>query len=764
MTVEEVAAMEGKTNRTIRRNIKKYGKTREVPSRGRNGKTTQIHVSSLPPELQKKFVVEHGIHAGHSIIPSLSTEAALVATEQALPSNIGFPSGAPENAGGGRHVTSPLPIVSPANNGAPSPPYVLPADILRDDRVGRIARFCEGVMRPPKGITRTAHLKALCLREGISLATGHRWAKTYHEKGHAGLKHRKSNRGEPRSWTPAAIDFWVGLCLKRPHRKLDFAPLYEALCIEAQKQEWIIGSYSSALWWYRKRVVPQFKALQRGGLRALDNLLPPVVRDYSDQPPLSIIVGDQHRFDFWVQDDEVGTVFRPEGYFWQDLRTRCFYGGAVAKKYDAQLMGLALRMGMKVFGPFGSIYTDHGRPEESKYIMGILKEMRALGLEARQTEDIYAELDGVDPEEMHCLVSMPGSHMKAVVRNAKAKMIEGTFRELERIMRNVLKVPGHVKDIKALQEEQEVDHKEIERLAAAGKLLTFREFVLAWLKAMDYYNAKKVHRGVLKEWAWKPRPKQATPMQCLAQCYLAGEWKPVQVSEQLIDMVFLRRTTRVVDRGRIWLNKICYEAPQGEGERELAALTGQRVSVRHEHPLDPSYVLIFNGDTFVCEARPVEPSSMKNKELARRKIAQKRALRRQFLDEYRALTSRVPDFIQYSQVPDAEKAAAIVGRKRRQQALKEAERLRPQTAEELAAKVEEMEQRLLPRRPIFQSEIERYRWILDEQARGNPISEEDAAFVAQQEAGMKPETLKYWDVYKEGIGLIPTTAEREGSS
>jgi putative transposase len=765
LAVGAVAKMEEITTRAIRKRIKegKYPKTREVSSRGGNGgRTYQIHVSCLSPELQKKYVAEHGIHAGCSIVPQLSPEASLVAAQHSLPrTSCGIPTS--DSSGGG------LPSLSHAapqkyreqRAGEASVPSSnvygeLSADVLSNDRVGYIARFVQEALRPQNGTGKTKHLRALALREGIHLSTAQRWMKTYREKGHAGLKHTKSTRGQSRAWDEAAIDFWTGLCLKGPHRKIDKGPLYECLCLEAAKRSWRIGSYSSALWWYRKRVIPQFEALQKGGLRALDNLLPPVVRDYSDLMPFEILVGDQHRFDFWVTDEETGEVFRPEGYFWQDLRTRGFYGGAIAKKYDAQLMGLALRMGMRVFGPFGSIYTDNGRPEESRYIMGVLKEMRALGLAAAQTEEIYAELDGADPEELHCMVHLPGSHTRAIVRNAKAKMIEGTFASFESILRNQLKVPGHVKDLHATQEEQETDQKEIERLARAGGLLTFREFVLACLKAMDFYNSQKPHRGVLREWAWKPKPKEATPMQCLAQSYLAGEWKPTRVSEQLIDMVFLPRQQRAVDRGRVRINKTLY------GHDALVPLTGKKVDCRYD-PLDPGWALVFHNDEFICEVKPVEYSSMKDKDLAAKKIAQKRALRRQFLDEYHALTSKIPDFIQYSQVPDAEKAAAIVGRKRRQQALTEAERFRPKTIEELNAEVEQQERFVEESRPIFATEIERYTWILGRQLAGKGVREDELAFVAQLEAAMDKTTFAFWQSYKEGIGLAVAKESFDGA-
>jgi hypothetical protein len=107
-------------------------------------------------------------------------------------------------------------------------------------------------------------------------------------------------------------------------------------------------------------------------------------------------VGDQHRFDFWVVDDDTGEVFRPEGYFWQDLRTRIIYGAAVDCRYDAWLIGLALRVGIAIFGAFGSIYTDNGRPELSRYLAGILADMRALGLEWERTLDVPVDVLDVE--------------------------------------------------------------------------------------------------------------------------------------------------------------------------------------------------------------------------------------------------------------------------------------------------------------------------------------------------------------------------------
>jgi putative transposase len=635
-------------------------------------------------------------------------------------------------------------------------------DVLRDSRVSDIARIVQEADDVPLPLSRGRHLELVAIKYGIDRATLYRYRRKYNRAGLPGLKHRKSTRGHARSWTPEAVDFWLGLCLKREHRRISKKSLYDCLRSEAAKRSWQIGSYSSALWWFNARVTPQLLALQRGGTRALDNTLPPICRDYSDLAPFEILVGDQHRFDFWVLDDDTGQVFRPEGYFWQDLRTRVFYGGAIAERYNAQLMGLALRIGLRRFGAFGGIYTDHGKPEESRYIMGITKEMRGLGLGVERSADFPLDMDaaGADPEETRCRLDLPNGHRKAIVRNAKAKMIEGTFNALEGILRNHIRLPGNVKRLTDSKEWQEIDHDEALRLARSGKLTTFREFVLAVYRAMDFYNSEKPHRGVLAEWLWSPKPEpgQATPMRCLLQCYSDG-WRPRRLSEDAVDLVFLPRETRTVDRGRIVFQKERYEA------EALIGLNGRRVEIRSD-PLDRSYLLVFHGGQFLCRAEPVEYSSMTDRDLSARKINEKARLRKLFIAEYRNLTSPVPDFREYSTVPSAERPAALVGTAKREALERrraEAEYCRVMTPEELAAGVAAIENyRPTSYRPVFSNERDRYEYVLGCLAGSGDLEEGDERFMHAYESKMSPDARAYWNIYKDSIGLGPSSQAQEG--
>jgi putative transposase len=633
----------------------------------------------------------------------------------------------------------------------------LDQSVLKSEKVKKWYRICQEAQEIPKGVRKKAWIIDVATRNNVSVSALYRRLRRFKNEGIGGLHHRKSNRGKTKIWTPEALEHWIGLVLKKEHRKIHRDALYAELAKTAEGKGWLIGSYKSALWWIKKRVSPQLLALQNGGMRSLDNYLPPVIRNYSDLQPFNIIVGDQHKFDFWVTDEETGEVFRPEGFFFQDLRTRCFYGGAIDRKYDSYLIGLAARMGLKIFGPFGSIYTDNGKPEMSKYVMGILKDVRVLGLDIKQTVDANIDITTEDVEEINPLVEIAGTHRKALVKNAKAKMIEGTFNVFEGILRDHFLVPGYVKKLGGSQEENEVDQKEVEALAKAGKLLTFREFCLTVLRAMDFYNQRK-HRGVLKEWVWKPRPEAASPYDCLMKCYDEGCWKPVKLSDEVIDLIFLPRATRIVNRGRISFKNLLFE------DDRLMKLHGQKVQIRFD-PLDLSYLLIFKKDEYFARATIVEYSSMKDLNLAKRKIEEKRRKRRGFMLEYKELTTNIPDIRHFSEVSTLEKSAAKFGRDRRKAITEKAFGYKGMTDEELAAAVERLELRQLqkteengnkvkkiPARPAyFTSEKNRYEWIRKVLKAGgeNELNEADSKFKEQYELFMTDYQLEYWRIWDE---------------
>jgi len=232
-------------------------------------------------------------------------------------------------------------------------------------------------------------------------------------------------------------------------------------------------------------------------------------------------------------------------------------------------------------------------------------------------------------------------------------------------------------------------------------------------------------------------------MDALQARYTAG-WRPGPVSQEAIDLIFLPRARRTVDRGRIALQGAMYE------HEALIVLDGQRVECRYD-PLDPGWVLVFHEGRYLCTATPVEYSSMKDRELASRKIAEKARIRKGFILEYRRYTSGIPDYRQFSEVPASERAPALIG-KDKQKRLEEQKKISGPSDEEILAGVERIENyRPAPVRPLFSSKLDRYRWILEQEAAGAELDQEDIEFKANYEMGMNESAREYWQVYKESL-------------
>lgn len=747
-TAQEIAKITGQNKTTILRRAKKESWP-HLNGNGKGGNHRKYPLVTLPPDVQLAIYKDSDNHA---LLPALSPSAlAQIALQEFAPPTFAEMMGA--SKGPDYRLTL-------------TPETAMSLNALKNHRIQRILAILREVDALPRDWTRgsDAWVRHVAAKNKIAHQTIYRWKAKQDKKGIAGLEHRKSNRGKPSAWTPEALDFWVGLTLKPAHRKMEISTLYhDALVIEAHRRDWRIGGLESANWWFNKKATPLLRAYQKGGARAVDNLLPPVLRDYSDLAPFEMIVGDQHRFDFWVVDDDTGALFRPEGYLWQDLRTRLIYGAAFDRRYDAHLCGLALRVGIEIWGCFNAIYTDNGSSELSKYMVGILSEIRSLGAEWNLTLETPLDILDVDGEDVNPVVASiaPGTHKKAIVKNAKAKLIEKTFDILEGILRSRFRLPGSVKRLSDDIHHQDVDQQEAKALAVAGKLPLASEFYLTVYRAIDFYNKTKIHRGVRREWSWKPVPAEATPMDCLARCYQDG-WRPRRISPAAADMIFLRRVSRVVRLGRVELGGEYY------GHDALLDLHGQRVDLRY-NPIERDLALIYQGSEYLCAARPVEYSSMKNDELAKKLIVEKRSKRRAVAEQFRALVREMPDLREYSQIPQAERVAALVGQERQRIEAAQANMTRALPPEELAARVAELEimnERLpdgrtraiamaqlgkpAPARPgYFATATDRYFWCIKCEAAGGELSPEDRYFVEEEELKMSPQERERWQFERE---------------
>jgi hypothetical protein len=150
----------------------------------------------------------------------------------------------------------------------------------------------------------------------------------------------------------------------------------------------------------------------------------------------------------------------------------------------------------------------------------------------------------------------------------------------------------------------------------------------------------------------------------------------------------------------------------------------------------------------------MEWSSMKDKDLAKRKIIEKRAKTKEIVEEYKRATCGIPDLKRYSEVPKTHRAVALIGKDRRKRAAQQAEFTREWEKDELeraCARMDEKEakhlqwpgrQRALlpaPVRPeFFRSERERFEWCRKAEEAGMELTEDDRLFMDVFESKMRP--------------------------
>ncbi len=119
----------------------------------------------------------------------------------------------------------------------------------------------------------------------------------------------------------------------------------------------------------------------------------------------------------------------------------------------------------------------------------------------------------------------------------------------------------------------------------------------------------------------------------------------------------------------------------------------------------------------------------------------------------------IPDLRTYSEVPRAEKVAALIEGDKRKIAKERQEFSRTLTPEELEAGVAQLEaaqgltparRKPLPARPsFFLDDFSRYEWCVQYAAAGGALSADDAAWKTAYEARMSPEQLDYWQTVQE---------------
>lgn len=609
-------------------------------------------------------------------------------------------------------------------------------------------------IRRSPGLTKQDAAAEIAAQFNISIRTVQRYIDEIRNYGDGGAPRTTRQGRTIYAWDEAALAFMRSFYLGARYEigGSTMRNAYRKTVEQAKIHGWRIGSESSA-YKYLSNISPVLLDYASGGTRVLDNKFW-ILRDLSLLRPFQVIVGDQHRFDFWCQDEN-GKLFRPECYLWLDMRTRLVYGIAFDRHYTASTVIRALRVGVEHFGRFEATYNDNGTSERSSWTDLVIEQLQTYGM--RWGDDI-ANLYKDDESGMYMVRDDSGDivsyaksqsewHEKnrrifAQVKNAKTKPIERFFSTLEQMLRDMC-LPGFVKELTLSAPEEEEATRRLAWQKKNGYILSFNDFILNVARAVDMYNNRR--HGSLGR----------SPIQELELAKRNG-WRQTFLNPSDIEYLFLNRTYAVVNGDRIRLNGNFFAGPPLTQEMvlknsgSLVNLNRKRVEIRYNpdnpdactYAIDPrtkevivlhkiKAIDMFDADEFKNQMR------IKHEQMAAAKNA------------FRQITGKTNILIdsRFSNFIEAEKKAADIPEyvlpsdyteEKKSEKLHE---LAP--AEKIAEKINSEIHQAVEYKPVFTTERERYTALIRAQRAGTRISDEEQEFMLDYEERMDDDDLFY---------------------
>jgi len=602
----------------------------------------------------------------------------------------------------------------------------------------------------------TAVYESLSREHGVSASSIKRYVAHIKKNGY------QSKEKNPRplvAWDAEALEFFKRFFLlaARDTGRCTVRNAYRQTALMAEQKGWKIGSEQSA-YIYAREIHSALKLYVKGGSRALDNLFY-IARDLSNLRPFQIIVGDQHRFDYWVIDED-GVYFRPECYLWLDMRTRLPYGIAFDRHYTTRTVLRALKMGVVNFGKFESTYNDNGAGEKSAVADYTIEQLQQYGMRFCDEGDLYRTetgayvIEGEDGKMLNVVKSRTewkkqNRRIFANVKNAKTKPIERFFSTLEQILRDML-LPGAVIDTGADAAAEEESNRRLEWQKANGYILPFGDFVHQVLAALDTYS-RRVH-GTLKR----------SPLDELKRAAEVEGWRQTFIEREDIKYLFMERAYATVRGDKVTLNGKQYIGPNltqdmiRTNRGNLTGLNKQKVELRYDpDDTNPDVWAIDPRNGQAISLTPVTPIFMLDDDAASAALEQKRRNMKAVKETYRSITADAPtlfDQDMFQELRDSRAAAAADGRSIPAQPAADNSVQVPQqpliTDEEfrslVAAKIT-LEPVIHERsKPVYLSPRHRYEALLAARIANKNISAADLAFMADFESNMTEEQEKYF--------------------
>lgn len=301
----------------------------------------------------------------------------------------------------------------------------------------------------------------------FSRATLNKWNKAMADKGEMALIDMRGRHNNHKTGMPDGVfDIFQYYYLDQSRKSVSMCVALTK--IEAKKQgiDTELPSVRTFVNWVSKIPDPVLMYFRYGEKAMKDKALPYVHREYDDLYANDVWVSDNHTFDIMITDGEKPMRVYLTAFL--DIRSRKIMGHYVTTAPSADATLYALRQGIEKYGVPKRILTDNGREFLTFDIGG--RGFRKKGSE--QDPETIMERLGID---FHT----------ALVKNARAKIIERTFRTVKEEFSklflsytggNVLEKPERLKTVV----------KDVNKLTS---LEDFRDYVSQYIE--NVYNARE---------------------------------------------------------------------------------------------------------------------------------------------------------------------------------------------------------------------------------------------------------------------------------
>lgn len=280
----------------------------------------------------------------------------------------------------------------------------------------------------------------------IKISKGILYRKKKALKGHdlAGLL---DNRGAWRKGTSSIPDVawecFMSFYLDEAQHPIAACLEYTEMWLRQEAPQYLpLPSYASFYRRVQNEIPEPLEIMGRQGMKAFrDRCAPYIQRTYENMVSNEWWIADNHTFDVMTADSD-GKVHRLYLTAFFDARSGIFTGCYVTSAPSSQATLIALRKGILKYGIPENIYVDNGREFLTRDVGGLGHRQKKSTRDDFNPPPVFERL---------------GIHMtNAIVRNAKAKIIERRFRDVkDRLSRlfptytggNVLEKPERLKQI-----------------------------------------------------------------------------------------------------------------------------------------------------------------------------------------------------------------------------------------------------------------------------------------------------------------------------